>query len=149
MDLKPKKAVAVSRWSDMVRFGVAIQPRVTSSVVPLNWHSSAASSVRDVFVLNAEGCRLLQEYWGLVEAKFETVALDVRVNGEHAVGKVFLPYSELMPLAEFALFRMEPIGLAFRNGSIKAIFDQALYDKLRATHTLKFNDVRHSLRVDG
>lgn len=149
MELKPKKAIAVSRWSDMVRFGVALQPRVTSGVVPLNWHSSAASSVRDVFALNAEGCRLLQEYWGLVEAKFEPAGLDVRVNREPAVGKVFLPYSELMPLAEFALFRMQPIGLAFRKGSVKAIFDQALYDKLRETHTLKFNDVRHSRRADG
>lgn len=146
MKNKPEKAVDVSSWADMLRFGVAAWGCATDGVVPLCWRSSPASGERSRFVLNAEGCRLLQEYWGLVEAKFASVEKEMTVNGEPAVAEVFLSYSELFPLAEFALFRMQPVGLAYRDGSVKAVFDEALYDQLRKTHSLKFNDARHSLR---
>jgi hypothetical protein len=133
----PKKAIPISGWEGIARFGIK----------PVRTSLPCVSEMRQYCVVNEAGGELLAEYWGVADLNLPPPETATTVGGEPAVGGVMLPTGAFWQIAEFALLRMGAVGIAYGDTrGMMGVFDQALFDHLRKNHRIKFNDAKHSIR---
>ncbi|WP_144106774.1 hypothetical protein [Paraburkholderia sp. BCC1886] len=116
-------SIHINNWQDLQHFGINA---LTGE--------ACAYSTRILCDVNAEGCALLLDYFGLPPQGIVSRPWNARVKDEPAIGSFMLHRHSLRQLAEFALLRMEAKAIVYRgeDATVGLFTDELLanYEKL-------------------